>query len=368
MKRVVLSLIQRMVLLLLLLALAAPAALALTDADTKPEYQAWYERVYQNLNLDWQSTEIILGSGERTIVDDFADGSLAPMWLSYADSGVTVEEVNGTGKISGYAPYVYGSSYNGGSIILKDAQPVKTFTATLDIFAKSGAFGDSRHRGEHFGFFASGSNGHYVGIQYWADAYRISWDDGTGWNRIYASSNGDETSKWYTWKICYDAQTKQAKVFVGGRQIGTTVTVDLGATFRISDSLSAFAGTWLEEYFDNFVLTFPSEDTAPPDLILDVIDPQIIWPPNGKLVDVVVSGTAADSGSGLAAVTVETEDEYGQFQPVRDGFGPIQLEAYRKGDDLDGRTYTVKVTATDKANNSTIKYMHVVVPHDIGVK
>lgn len=290
------------------------------------------------------------------------------MWLSSADSGVTVEEVNGTGKISGYAPYVYGSSYNGGSVTLKDAQPVKTFTASLDIFAKSGAFGDSRHRGEHFGFFASGSNGHYVGIQYWADMYRISWNNGTGWNRIYAPSNGDETSKWYTWKIAYDAQTKQAKVFVGDRQIGATVTADLGETFRISDSLSAIPGTWLEEYFDNFILTFPGEDTTPPELTLDAIDPQIIWPPNGKLVEVTVAGAASDLGSGLAAVTVETEDEYGQFQPVRNGFGPIRLEAFRKGDDLDGRTYTVKVTATDKANNSTIKNLHVIVPHDIGVQ
>lgn len=349
------------------LTLAMTTAAGAATEDT-PEAHQWLNRVYQGLNLGAVSTETFNGGGLVTISDDFSDGDLAPLWLPYADSGVKVEEVNGTGKISGYAPYVYYSSYNGGSVVLAKTQPAKTFSASMDIFAKSGAFGGARHRGEHFGFFASGSNGHYVGINYWADAYRISFDRGYGWERVYASSNGDETSQTYNWRITYDKEKKVAAVFVGDRQIGSTINIDLGDTFSISHSLVAIPGTWLEDYFDNFALTFPAEDATPPELTIDTIAPQVIWPPNGKLVNVDISGSAADSGSGLASVTIEVADEYGQFQPVRTGFGSVQLEAYRKADDLDGRTYTVKVTAIDKANNSTVKTMNVVVPHDVGVQ
>ena len=42
----------------------------------------------------------------------------------------------------------------------------------------------------------------------------------------------------------------------------------------------------------------------------------------------------------------------------------FQLEASRRGDDRDGRTYTIEATATDRACNQTRLQTMVVVAHD----
>ena len=67
-------------------------------------------------------------------------------------------------------------------------------------------------------------------------------------------------------------------------------------------------------------------------------------------------------------------DEYGQVQPK----GPvtlmlnssysflISLQASRRGNDQDGRRYTIVVSATDTAGNLGVKSTIVTVPHDQG--
>lgn len=99
-----------------------------------------------------------------------------------------------------------------------------------------------------------------------------------------------------------------------------------------------------------------------------------LWPPNGKMVPVVVSGTMADAGSGVNAASFTVVDEYGAVQPS----GPVSvapngsysftvmLEARRAGTDQDGRTYQVVVTATNSAGLSTSASTVVTVPHDQG--
>lgn len=46
--------------------------------------------------------------------------------------------------------------------------------------------------------------------------------------------------------------------------------------------------------------------------------------------------------------------------------GVVRLEAWREGDDMDGRHYTIIAVATDTAGNSTTATSEVVVPHDMG--
>lgn len=116
----------------------------------------------------------------------------------------------------------------------------------------------------------------------------------------------------------------------------------------------------------------PFDTTTP--VITVSATPTKLWPPNGRLVPVTISGTITDTGSGVNASTVEyvVEDEYSEVQP----FGKITLgsagnyslnillRAGRRGNDLNGRQYTIQVSAKDNAGNRGVQWVQVTVPHD----
>jgi Pro-kumamolisin, activation domain/Bacterial Ig-like domain (group 1) len=114
-------------------------------------------------------------------------------------------------------------------------------------------------------------------------------------------------------------------------------------------------------------------DTTPPAITVSAT-PGMLWPPNGKMVEVTISGTIADSGSGVNGGTAAyaVTDEYGLVQPsgsiTLDENGnysfTIQLQASRLGTDKDGRQYTITVTAQDNAGNGGSASTVVVVSHD----
>ncbi|MBU1056505.1 MAG: YncE family protein, partial [Proteobacteria bacterium] len=80
--------------------------------------------------------------------------------------------------------------------------------------------------------------------------------------------------------------------------------------------------------------------------------PEILWPPNHKLVDVTINGSAGDILSGVGSKTFEIIDEYGKVEPIIADFNTVvQLEASRKGKDKDGRNYTISVIVQDQAGN-----------------
>lgn len=97
-------------------------------------------------------------------------------------------------------------------------------------------------------------------------------------------------------------------------------------------------------------------DATPPALTV-AVHPATLWPPNGAVVKVVVSGAIADAISGVdpSGVSFRVTDEYGSIQPMGPvtlgtggsySFG-VSLQASRRGTDLDGRLYTVTVNAED---------------------
>jgi len=97
--------------------------------------------------------------------------------------------------------------------------------------------------------------------------------------------------------------------------------------------------------------------------------PSTLWPPNHTMVKVTVNGSASDQLSGIAATSFKVTDEYGKVEPTISKFGDvIQLEAWRNGDDSNGRIYTISVTATDKAGNQATASTTVICPHDQGKK
>lgn len=107
-------------------------------------------------------------------------------------------------------------------------------------------------------------------------------------------------------------------------------------------------------------------DTIAPEVSLSV-DRSLLWPPNHKLVDILVNGDAQDSGSGLLSVVLSVTDEYGQYNLTLPAFGStVALEAWRDGQDKDGRVYTLTAVATDRAGNTTTRSTDILVPHDMG--
>jgi hypothetical protein len=118
-------------------------------------------------------------------------------------------------------------------------------------------------------------------------------------------------------------------------------------------------------------------DTIPPAITI-AASPTTLWPPNGKLVSVRVSGRITDEpdGSGLNASSAAfvVLDEYGQLQPDgsltlgADGqyAFSVALKASRRGNDRDGRRYTITVSATDQAGNLGVGSTVVTVPHNQG--
>ncbi len=95
------------------------------------------------------------------------------------------------------------------------------------------------------------------------------------------------------------------------------------------------------------------------------VNPDTLWPPNHKMIDVTIGGEATDSLSGIAQTTFTVEDEYDTIEPDVFGFNTaIQLEAWREGNDLDGRTYTISAVTIDKAGNEAVSSTTVICPHD----
>ena len=90
-----------------------------------------------------------------------------------------------------------------------------------------------------------------------------------------------------------------------------------------------------------------------------------LWPPNGKMIYITISGTSSDEH--LYSTTILVEDEYDLVEPKITNFGQtIQLEARRNGGDKDGRVYIIKAVAKDLAGNTTEQSVQVIVPHDKG--
>ncbi len=105
--------------------------------------------------------------------------------------------------------------------------------------------------------------------------------------------------------------------------------------------------------------------------------PETLWPPNGRLVPVRVSGLIAETEDTDVGANFRVIDEYGAIQPsgpvalTDEGGGTfsydftVQLQASRLGQDRDGRLYTILVDAFDDDSSNGAATV-VTVPHDRG--
>ncbi len=114
-------------------------------------------------------------------------------------------------------------------------------------------------------------------------------------------------------------------------------------------------------------------DTTPPDISSVVASPNVLWPPNHKMVpviiDVITTDVCDDSPScEISSVTSnETINGLGDGNTEPDWMvtGPLALElrAERSGPGS-GRVYTVEVTCSDASDNEASASVEVLVPHD----
>jgi hypothetical protein len=125
---------------------------------------------------------------------------------------------------------------------------------------------------------------------------------------------------------------------------------------------------------DEVIITV--QDTAPPGIGVSV-DPAILWPPNHKMVPVVLEVNATDTCElePVCQITSVTSNEsvngWGAGNTASDweitGNLTASLRAERSGKGA-GRQYTITVECTDGSGNSSIATKKVIVPHDKGKK
>jgi hypothetical protein len=118
------------------------------------------------------------------------------------------------------------------------------------------------------------------------------------------------------------------------------------------------------------------DETVP--TLAPVANKTILWPPNHKMVDITIEANAADN-SGLpvtlscAVTSNEPQNGLGDGDKEPDWTEPLidqengrihlQLRSERSGSG-DGRIYTITITATDQASNSSTVNIEIIVPHD----
>jgi len=128
-------------------------------------------------------------------------------------------------------------------------------------------------------------------------------------------------------------------------------------------------------------ITVEINDTGEPTLA-PVPNQTILWPPNHKMVDIVIEANASDESGLPVTLTAQvksnepidglgdgdTAPDWAELQ-IDQGTGTItlQLRAERSGSN-NGRVYTITITATDDSGNSSTADVEIIVPHDKGKK
>jgi len=178
--------------------------------------------------------------------------------------------------------------------------------------------------------------------------------DGSG------SSDADGDTLEYTWTGPF------------GDVTGSNPTVKLGVgthtiTLRVSDGIA--------EAIDEVVITV--QDVTPPSFDSLVATPNTLWPPNHKMIPVVVSASVSDYCDPNPSVQIinvssnEPDNAKGDGNIAPDwevtGDLTVNLRAERSGKGT-GRVYTITVRCSDSAENFSDRQVIVTVPHDQGNK
>ena len=169
-----------------------------------------------------------------------------------------------------------------------------------------------------------------------------------GWNNTFGWNNSDVT-------VTFNGSDSLS----GIKSVTNPFTITTEGTNQVITAEAT-------DYADNKAITSTNLniDKTKPTVTISAT-PNTLWPPNNKMVNVAIAGSAADTLSGVISKTFTVEDEYNLVEPVISDYNTtIKLEASRQGNDKDGRVYTISVTTKDKADNQTTNSTTVICPHD----
>jgi hypothetical protein len=117
-------------------------------------------------------------------------------------------------------------------------------------------------------------------------------------------------------------------------------------------------------------------DIEPPVIHNLVANPSVLWPPNHRMVPIVVNVDATDNSSVAVSRIVavhcnEPENGPGDGSDVSDweitDDLTVSLRAERSGLGV-GRTYTITVECSDPSGNSVVREVTVTVPRALSVR
>lgn len=152
-----------------------------------------------------------------------------------------------------------------------------------------------------------------------------------------------------------------------------------GFSIAANGALTSVAGSPFSNGFPGgfgllSLTVFPAKNCCPAPVISGAsATPDVLWPPNHKLVDVTIDYTVTDPCPHTCILTVSSNEPIngtgdGNTSPdwqVIDAHN-LLLRAERAGDG-NGRIYTINITCTNDTNKeSSTKTLMVLVPHDQG--
>jgi hypothetical protein len=170
------------------------------------------------------------------------------------------------------------------------------------------------------------------------------------------------------------------KWYDGKNLIGSDKTINYSFTLGQHTITLVVTDSYGETDSDEIVITV--QDNTPPQISLSV-SPDMLWPPNHKMVLITPTIIATDNCDyspdfELSSITTNENEEASTYDPVFDstvgdgqtsydiqidGDGSIYLRAERSGTGS-GRIYTITYASTDESGNSQTADAIVTVPHD----
>jgi parallel beta-helix repeat protein len=165
----------------------------------------------------------------------------------------------------------------------------------------------------------------------------------------------------FDWYEVIDACEPNSDIYLGS---GEVIECNLGLgehviILEVTDKAGAF---------DSNEVVITVEDVTPPELSV-VVEPNTLWPPNGKMVQVRTEWEVSDNCDeevevSLADISMNAAGDINDYVHIGDD-GSIYLRA-RKSKGGSGRIYTLTYEAVDDSGNVTEASATVTVPHRKG--